>query len=446
MKATKNPKRFSQTKLFLKNYFIHQAFKKKSLRCKKHTGVMRDMRRQRTIGVVELGTAKVGVLVGQIQGPGRMAISGAALEPSVGVKKGTVVDLKSLSEATHAALQKAEDQAGKRLDHVYLAQSGGHLQGASSRGRIRVRASDNCVSEQDIERATEEARSKELKPDRVFIHHMRAPFLLDGRPVTDPMGMQGEWLESTYWSVHGDARSVGDAIHVVNAYGVKVDEVVLSSIASALLLTQPEEREQGVLVLDIGAGTTDYVVYSKGVVAQTGVLPVGGDHITNDLSLGLRIGKKEAEALKKRHARATPDASKGETSLSLQGELVIGERKVLRKSVDAIVHARLEELFMLVAEALQPHIELKKLSAGALLTGGCSQLPEIETLAATVFNLTTRIGELPPWVGKELRSAHWATPLGLLHCAWTQQGLFQDTYGGRGKGLLNNLTRWLGVG
>lgn len=398
------------------------------------------MRTRRTIGVVELGTSKVGVLVGDVLGPSRMEIIAVATEPSVGVKKGEVVDLRVLSEVAHKALQRAEAQANQRLDHVYLAQTGAHLTGFLSRGRVRVRASDNCVTAQDVQRAMQEARVKELKPERVFIHHMRAPFLLDGRPVEDPVGMQGEWLQAAYWSVHGDARSVSDGIHVVNAYGVKVDEVVLASLASALLLTRPEEREQGVLVLDIGAGTTDYVVYHKGVVVLTGVLPVGGDHITHDLSLGLRISRKEAEDLKKRHARAILDSA--DPSGFTKAELTVGERKILKKNLDAIVHARVEELFLLVAEQVKTHIEMKQLLAGAILTGGSSQLIHIEVLAAKVFGVTARIGELPVWAGKELRSPEWATCLGLLYCAWTQEGLLEERPESKGKGILSNLTRW----
>ncbi len=389
----------------------------------------------KTIGVVEIGTAKVAVLVGVVSGAERMEIVGAAMEPSQGIKKGEVVDLKAASEAVHAALQRAEQQSGRRLERVCLAQTGGHVRGSLSRGRVQVSAADNCVSQKDIRRAIEESRSKELDPNRVFIHHIRTPFLLDGRWVQEPLGMQGQWLEAVYWSVHAQASSVSDAIHGVNAYGVKVDEVLLSSIGSALAVTAPQERDQGVLVLDIGAGTTDYALYQEGFLRETGVLPVGGEHITNDLSLGLRISRKEAETLKRRHARACLEAAPGKVF----ADVSIGDRKLTRKGMDTIVHARVQELFSLLADRLKGVLTVKQLPAGVVLTGGTSLLPQIEVLAAETLGVTTRLGELPSWVSKELQSPEWATVLGLLYCVWTQGTGARE----KGSGFWGQLGRFL---
>jgi cell division protein FtsA len=250
------------------------------------------------IAAVEVGTSKVFVLVASMIPGKSLNIIGQACLASKGIQKGEIVHFKLAAQKVHEALAVAETSANKRIETVFLSQTGGDLQGFFSKGTVHVAQSNQCVGAQDIQRAKEDAKGRHLPKGRVYVQHIQNPFFLDSREVMHPLGMTGEQLEIGYWSVHASEQKVRDLIHLINNYGLGVSSIVLSSIASGSITTTAEERQAGVLVLDIGCGTTDYVLYRKGVAMATGVVPVGGDHLTNDLSLGLRISLSEAEKFK----------------------------------------------------------------------------------------------------------------------------------------------------
>ena len=243
----------------------------------------------RIVGAVEIGTSKIAVLVGEIARGRTLNIIGVGLAQSRGVMKGEVVDYKAACEATHHALEMAESKAGTRLDEVWLAQTGGHLDGFYNEASVNVQSSDNTVTQLDIERVCSLAQQKELPAGRSRIHAIRRPFRLDGRAVPDPEHLTGSHLDVGYWMVHGQESKVSDNIHVVGGYHLEVRELVLAALASGSLLTTSEERLHGALELDIGKGVTDYVLYRDGHGLATGGLPVGGDPLTTDLAIGFRV-------------------------------------------------------------------------------------------------------------------------------------------------------------
>lgn len=370
--------------------------------------------RGRIVAAVEIGTGKTTVLVGEVARGRGLNLIGLGLAPSRGVMKGEVVDYKAASEAAHHALEAAEKQSGARIEEVWLAQTGAHLDGFANEASVNVKSADNTVTALDIATVCELAKEKELAAGRTRIHELRRPYRLDGRPVTDPEHMSGRRLEVGYWIVHGEESKVSDHIHVVGGYHLEVRELVLSSLASGALLTTAEERTRGALVLDVGKGVTDYVLYRDGHVQVTGTLPVGGEHLTNDLAIGLRVTTEQAERLKGRHARATVQAREKTDKVWLNGDLSFGDRQLPRVALETIAAARVQELFEVVQRKLGPALSPDHCGAGVVLTGGTSRLPGIEEAASRVFGLPARRGEPPGWVKEELREPGFSTVLGIF--------------------------------
>lgn len=402
------------------------------------------MSQSKIVGAVEIGTAKTLVLVGEIVGDRTCNIIGRGSASSQGVKKGQIVDFKAASNSTHAAILSAEKSAQVTIDSVYLAQTGRHLRGEFNVGSAAVSSSNGLVSPADIRRAVDDAKCRQLPDDRVYIHHIRNPWYLDGERVPDPLELEGERLEVGYWSVHGDERRIHDQIKVINGFGLSVEDMIISSIASGSMVTSETEKEAGVLVLDIGCGTTDYVVYKDGFIVQTGVIPVGGDHLTNDLSIGLRINRKHAEYLKVNYGKAQANKKDRDEKVWLIGDFTIGDRNLPRYAICQILNARVNELFKIVRKEIGKLAARDYLAAGVVLTGGTAQLAGIEELAMDVFNLEVTRGQNPEWVRDDLQDPEFSTALGLLHYALTghNEG---DPQHQSSQGLFRKMARMLNL-
>ena len=373
------------------------------------------------IGAVEIGTSKVTVLVGEYTGR-ELSIIGCGECSSRGVIKGAVVDYKAASECTHSALEQAERDAGESIDCVFLAQTGGHLDGFYNEAAVNVKAADNMIEPDDIRTVCDLAKSKELPTGRMVVHHIRRPFRVDGRLVpTTPENLVGQKLEVGYWTVHGQEQRLADNIHVIRGFNLEVKELVLSSLASGHMVTSPEERHNGVLAIDIGAGTTDYVLYKDGVAYLTGVLPVGGTHLTNDLSIGLRLTEGQAEKLKLRFGRALVTARDKSEKVWLDGNFAIGDRQFPRFAIEQITAARTWEVFEVVKKRLGQNFSPETCISGVVLTGGTAKLPGMAECASKVFGTAARLGEAPSTVADNLREPGYHTALGLLHYGTTVQ-------------------------
>lgn len=396
--------------------------------------------RTQFIGAVEIGTSKITVLVGEYTGR-ELAIIGRGECQSRGVIKGTVVDYKAASECTHSALELAEREAGERIDAVFLAQTGGHLEGFYNEAAINVKAADNMISAEDIRTVCELARAKQLPDGRMVVHHIRRPFRVDGRLVpTSPEHLVGQRLEVGYWTVHGQENKLADMIHVIRGFNLEVRELVLASLASGHMITTPEERQHGVLAIDIGAGTTDYVLYRDGVPHTTGVLAVGGAHITNDLSIGLRLTEGQAEKLKLRFGRAIVQARDKGDKVWLDGNFAIGDRQFSRQAIEQITSARAWEILEVVKKKLGGAFSPETCSGGVVLTGGTAKLSAIGEAAAKVFNIPAHLGETPAWVAENMRDPGYNTGLGLLYYGVSAQAERAASTPRRG-GFMRNVAR-----
>ena len=403
------------------------------------------MSQSRVVGAVEIGTSKVAVLLGEIADEEGLTIIGHSASSSRGVKKGVITDLNAASDCVHACIAAAEKKAQTRIDEVYLSQTGRHLQGAFNVGTANVSAADGVIREADIEQAKEDAKRRNLPDGRTYIHHIRNPFFVDQREVANPLAKHGERLQVGYWSVHGDSEAVGDSLRVIKGIDIGVSDIILSGLASGAVLLEDAEKENGALVLDIGGGTTDYVLYRKGYVVRTGVVPVGGDHITNDLSIGLRVGRKSAEAFKVSNGRAYHETGDRNKKEWLIGDLTIGDREYSMAAVTKIIEARVRELFEIVREELVAAelFEVADIASGVFLTGGTSRLEGIDHTAEQVFGLSARVGDPPRDVAEALRAPEYSTALGLLQYALTAAE--SETAPRRPTGLWRRLTGMLNL-
>ena len=343
-----------------------------------------------------------------------------------------MVAYKAASECTHRALEQAEREAGERIDLVFLAQTGGHLEGFYNEAAVNVKASDNMVETGDVRTVCELAKAKELPHGRMVVHHIRRPFRLDGRLVPgNPENLVGQRLEVGYWTVHGLEQRLADTIHVIRGFNLEVGELVLSSLAAGHMVTTPEERQNGVLVIDIGAGTTDYALYRDGAAHTTGVVAVGGSHLTNDLSIGLRLKEGQAEKLKLRYGRADVVTRERSQKVWLDGTFAIGDRQFPQQAIEQITAARAQEILEVVKSRLGNAFSLENCAAGVVLTGGTAKLPGIASVAARVFGVPAHLGEAPSWISENLRDPGYHTALGLLYCG---VGSRTERLGARGQG------------
>ena len=398
------------------------------------------------IGAVEIGTSKAKALVGEISEDGSLSIVGMASRPNEGMRKGEIVDFRKAAAAVHAALEEAEKMSGTTVDSVYLAQTGAHLDGQMLRGSAFVASSDNRVAVDDLNRASSEAKMRQPETGRSYVHHVRTPIVLDQKVVDDPVGMLGKKIDVGYWSIDGDDQAIRSALHVISNYSLEVDDLILSSIASATMVAGPDLRRAGSLVIDLGAGVTDLVVYRQGYVAYTGVIPVGGDHVTGDLSMGLRILEPYAEKLKIEHGKASPDPSDDGEDIWIIGNKTIGDRSVSRRAISDVIHVRVVELFEIIRKELGSLLDEKELRGGILLTGGASQMPGIEQVASKVLGLPVRKAGFPPGIEPALAQPENATVMGLLHYGMHDHNLPGQKRDEAQTGFLGKLASTLGIG
>jgi cell division protein FtsA len=275
----------------------------------------------------------------------------------------------------------------------------------------------------------------------MVVHNIRRPFRVDGRLVpTSPEHLVGQRLDVGYWTVHGQEQRLADNIHVIRGFNLEVRELVLASLASGHMITTPEDRQHGVLAIDIGAGTTDYVLYRDGVPHTTGVVPVGGTHVTNDISIGLRLTDSQAEKLKLRFGRANVQTRDKSTKVWLDGNFAIGDRQFSQQAIEQITSARAWELLEVVKKKLGNAFSPDTCAAGVVLSGGSAKLSGITEAAAKVFGVPAHLGETPTWVTENLRDPGYHTALGLLYYGVSAQSE-RSAPARRQGGFLSNVKR-----
>lgn len=366
---------------------------------------------------LDVGTSKVVVLVGEVTNDGTLDIIGKGMLPTTGVKKGLVNNIDQTVTSIHGAIEQAERLSGLRLEAAFVGVGGDHLESLNSRGTVAVSGAHREVTREDIERATEVARAVTIPSNREVLHVLPRDFTVDGQEgVKDPEGMSAIRLEVTTHIVHGGATALQNLTKCVRQAGVRPDELVVSSIASGEAVLSETEKELGVAVADIGAGTTDLALYAEGSPFYTSVIPLGGVNVTNDIAIGLRTNLTAAEQLKMQFGSA--ESSNADPSTESTIEIIDeGVARPARKSeVTEIIDARMRELFEKLGEEMAENATTHRLPAGLVLTGGAAQLANAAELARDVLQIPVRVA-VPEGVGgltDHLLAPQYSTAIGLL--------------------------------
>ena len=391
---------------------------------------------------LEIGTSKIAAAVGQLAPDGRLSIIGFGQHPSRGVRKGEVVDLETAAQDVRRALAQAEEMANLEIRSVFLGVTGAHLGGFNNRGRHHLPYGVTQITEADIQDTLRNARAFKLPVGHELVHLIRQHFLVDGQPsIAQPLGMPAAQLEVDVHIVHGLKGRLQLPVELVESLQLEVEEIVFTGLASSLAVLSNQEKQLGALVIDLGAGATEYVVYADGIIKHTGVLAVGGDHVTNDLAYGLKLPLQQADRLKLEHGAALmPPEARGRT-LTLPSENGLDGRTVNLEHLHRVMALRLEETFQIIADELEPAHLLEYLRAGVVLCGGGSRIPGIDRLAQRIFGLPVSLGRTQTISGlaAQLDCPEYATSIGLVRF-----GSFQMRTPRRRRGLASRLARKLG--
>jgi len=373
---------------------------------------------------LEIGTSKVCAVVGDLSADGALNIVGLGQARSRGVRKGEIIDAPMAEEDVRQAIVEAEQMADVEIRSVFLGVTGSHFRGFNNRGVHPVVSADREISEADVQDVIKNAKTINLPAQNHVVHAIRQHFLVDGQDgITNPVGMLGSRVEVDVHVVHGNLNRLQNAIRTVKGLQLEVDDIVFNGLASSLALLSNEHKELGSLVIDIGGGTTEYVVYASGIIKHTGVLAVGGDHVSNDLAYGLKVPLSRAEQLKVEHGSAILDDSAKGQSITISNELGMPLKVLNLEHLRRIMSLRLEEIFQLIAQDLEQADAFNYLRSGVFLCGGGARIPEIARLAERVFEMPVSLGKTNSISGLKsaLDQPEFATGIGLVKFGSFQQ-------------------------
>jgi cell division protein FtsA len=371
-----------------------------------------------TIVGIDIGTTKICTLVARVEEDGQLRIMGVGIEPSRGMKRGVMVDLENATIAIARSVEKAQRSSGYEIRSAWVSLAGSHVSSINSRGTAGV--TGGIVRQADVNRALEAAQSVAIPHNREVIHVIQRGFNVDGQDgISQPVGMHGYRLDVEAHIITAAETTVENIRKATEAAGVQVLQFVLNPLASGEVILTETERQLGVMVCDIGGGTTDLAIYINGDVWHTMVLSVGGSLITSDIAHGLRLSLTQAEEVKKKYGHAIRDQVGSEELFSVRSFGSDNPIQMNRKDLAFIIEARAEEIFRFVLQEVKRSGYDGLLPAGVVLTGGSSLLPGIRTLASDVLGLPVRIAQPENLLGlvDQLYSPAYSTSVGLLYWA-----------------------------
>lgn len=371
-------------------------------------------RRDNIIVGLDIGTTKICAIVGEHTNDG-IDIIGIGTHPSKGLRKGVVVNIESTVDSIKKAIEEAELMAGCDITSVYAGIAGGHIKGINSHGIVAVKNKE--VSENDLTRVIDAAQAVAIPMDREVIHVIPQEFIVDDQDgIKDPLGMAGVRLEAKVHIISAAVTSAQNIVKCANRCGLNVNDIVLEPLASSEAVLSSDEKELGVVLVDIGGGTADIIVYSEGSVVYTSVLTLGGNHITNDIAVGLRTPATEAEKIKQKYGCALASMIHKDETIEVPSVGGRGARVLSRQILGEIIEPRVEEIFSLVrSEVIKSGFE-EVIASGIVLTGGTTLLQGMPELAEQVFDYPVRRG-VPRGIGgliDVVKSPMYATGVGLV--------------------------------
>jgi cell division protein FtsA len=363
---------------------------------------------------LDIGTTKICAVVGQIN-EGQVDIIGLGTYPSKGLRKGVVVNIDSTVQSIKKAIEEAELMAGCQITSVYAGIAGGHIKGINSHGVIAVKNRE--ITSNDVKRVIDAASAVAIPMDREVIHIIPQEFIVDEQDgIRDPVGISGIRLEGRVHIVTGAITSAQNIIKCANRAGLDVNDIVLEQLGSSEAVLMPEEKELGVAIIDLGGGTTDLVIFSNGAIKHTAVVALAGNHITNDISMGLRTPLEEAEKIKKRYGCALASMVQKDETIEVPSVGGRNPRVLSRQTLAEIIEPRVEEILTLVHHEVMKTGYANLIASGIILTGGTAVLEGLPELAEQIFNLPVRRG-IPIGIGglvDLVNSPMYATGVGLV--------------------------------
>lgn len=350
-------------------------------------------KRQKFVAGLDIGTTKICCIIGQIDEDNQTTILGVGSHPSQGLKKGMVVDIEATVDSIQKAVHKAEQMADVEVREVFVGIAGGHITSQNSKGVVEVQNPMRGVNELDRQRVIEKARNITVPHGIEIIHVIVQEYVCDGQGgIKNPVGMSCSTLEVRVHLVLAAVNSASNIVRCINLAGLRTKDILLESLASSLPILSENEKDLGVLLIDIGGGTSDVAVFTGGSVKFSGVIPLGGDSITNDIAYGLKISRYDAENVKKKYSSALVDTVDPDEVIEVSDVLKNSRVSANRRFLCEIAEARLEQIFMMARQMVETSPVGNSIYGGVVLTGGSSLMVGISELAERLFEMPAKVG------------------------------------------------------
>jgi cell division protein FtsA len=398
---------------------------------------------EKTIVGIDVGTTKVCTLVGEVDEGGALSIVGVGVAPSKGLRKGVVVNVSETTEAIAASVEKAERISGYQIGRAHVGVAGAHISSFNSRGVVAI-SRGHSITRDDVDRVMSAALAIAIPHNREVIHIIPRGYTVDGQEgVRDPLGMHGFRLEVEAHIITGAATSIHNLVKCINRVGIEIDELILAPLASGEAVLTDSEREMGVVLADIGGGTTDMAVFIEGSIWHAVVLPVGGNHLTNDVAVGLRAPFATAEEVKEKYGYARSEGIPADETVDVAVFGGDSWQTISRRVLSSIIEARAAEIFSLMLQEVKRSGYDGLLPAGVVLCGGTAQLAGIRELGREIMQLPARIGVPGDLRGlvDVLCSPAYATSVGLLEWGLREEAAPPPRE--RRGGLWQRVAHWL---
>jgi len=380
----------------------------------------------RTFVGLDIGTTKISCIIADLSSSMELRVVGIGNAPSEGLRRGVVVDLEKTVNSIQKAVDEAQRMAGIPVKGVYAGIAGDHIRSINSRGVIAVSRKDNEIAASDVDRVVEAAKAVAIPMDREIIHVIPQEFIVDDQDgIKDPVGMSGVRLEAEVHIITGAVTSAKNICRAIQRAGLKVADLVLEPLASSHAVLADDERDLGVVLLDIGGGTTDVAVFFEGSIRHTAIVPFGGSNVTNDIAIGLRTPIDKAEQIKIQHGCALASLVSAENRITVSGVGGRADRDMSRHVLASMIEPRMEEIFALANKEVKKNHFAELLGGGVVLTGGTSLMPGVVELAEQVLEMPVRLG-VPQGLGglsANVADPRFSTGVGLvLHAAQAECG------------------------
>jgi cell division protein FtsA len=397
---------------------------------------------------LDIGTNKTNTLIAELGEDNNIDIVGVGSVPSGGIKRGVIIDLDLAAEAVRESVGNAERMAGVQIDSAVIAINGSHISSFNSQGVIAISKEHPEITEDDIEKVIEAAKAGVIAPERELIHVLPREFILDGQKgILDPLGMSGSRLEGKVHIVTGSVTAIQNLLKCMEISDIGVDEIIFGNLACGNAILNKTEKELGVLLIDMGAGSSDISIFINDNIVYSSILPLGGIQITNDLAIGLKISIEEAERLKVKYGNVMENYVSPEEVIEISRENKAEKEKIAKKYLVDIIEPRIHEIFSLIREELERSNYFNTITQGVVLTGGCALLPGIDDLASKVFESNVRIGR-PNYQGELsdlINEPRFSTVMGLLDYSLEQISIGNTRKAKRKKNIsfFSKAVNWL---